>query len=161
MCSATRRRTPRSGSRRLAHVVLGDPALRPCACDRLEVDAELLGQPADQRRRPNAFRTATQCLSLCLSLCLSPGLVPGCRGAVFADHDQNGSDRHDVALGDQDPRDLAAGRRGDLDRRLVGLHLDERVVLVDLLSLGDQPTGDLALGQPLTEVRQLELVGHA
>ena len=84
----------------------------------------------------------------------------GC-GPVLADHDQHGPDGHDVAFGDQDPRDLAGRRRGDLDRRLVGLHLDQRVVLGDLLPLGDEPAGDLALGQPLAEVGQLELVGHA
>ena len=51
------------------------------------------------------------------------------------------------------------GRR-DLDRRLVGLDLDERVVLCDLLSLDDEPARDLALGQALAEVGQLELVRH-
>ena len=35
------------------------------------------------------------------------------------------------------------------------------VVLGDLLALLDEPTGDLALGQSLAEVGQLELVGHA
>ena len=38
--------------------------------------------------------------------------------------------------------------------------LDEGVVLGDLLPFGDEPAGDLALGQALAEVGQLELVRH-
>ena len=82
------------------------------------------------------------------------------RRTVAADHDQHGADRDDLALGDEDPRDGSASRRRDLDGRLVGRDLDERVVLGDLLALLDEPAGDLALGQALAEVRQLELVGH-
>jgi len=81
-------------------------------------------------------------------------------GAVAADHDEDRADRDDLALGDEDSRDPPGRRRGDLDRRLVGRDLDERIVLRQLLSLGDEPAGDLALGQALSEVGQLELVGH-
>ena len=69
-------------------------------------------------------------------------------------------DRDDVALLREDARHAPGGGRRDLDRRLVGLDLDERVVLGDLLAFADEPAGDLALGQPLAEVRQLELVRH-
>ena len=55
---------------------------------------------------------------------------------------------------------MPAGRRRDLDRRLVSRDLDERRVLGDLLALLDEPAGDLALGQSLAEIRQLELVRH-
>ena len=57
-------------------------------------------------------------------------------------------------------RDLARRRRRDLDRRLVGLDLDERLVLRHLVPLGDEPAGDLAFGQALAEIRKLELVRH-
>jgi hypothetical protein len=43
---------------------------------------------------------------------------------------------------------------------LVGLDLDERIVLGDLLPFGDEPARDLAFGQALAEVRQLQLVRH-
>ena len=145
-----------------AHVVLGDPALWAGALDRLELDAELLRHPPDQRRRSHPGRGLAARLGggRCGLGARLLFLHRGCR-PVFADHDQDGADGNDVALGDEDPRNLAGSRRGDLDRRLVGLHLDQRVVLGDLLPLGDEPAGDLALGQPLAEVGQLELVGHA
>jgi hypothetical protein len=78
----------------------------------------------------------------------------------FADDDQHRSDRNGLALRDEDPSDLACSRRRNLDRRLVRLDLDERIVFADLLALGDQPARDLPFGQPLAEVRQLELIGH-
>src|SRR5205807_1528563 len=82
------------------------------------------------------------------------------RAVVVADHDQHRSDRDDLALGHQDPRDLAGRGRRDLDRRLVGLHLDERVILGDLLAFLDEPARDLAFRQALAEIRELELVRH-
>src|SRR3954464_12393800 len=59
-----------------------------------------------------------------------------------------------------DLRDAAGRRRRDLDGGLVGLDLDERLVLRHLVALGHEPACDLALGQPLAEVGQLELVRH-
>ena len=82
------------------------------------------------------------------------------RGPVAADHDEHGAHRDDLAFGDEDSRDGSARRRRDLDRRLVGRDLDERVVLGDLLALLDEPASDLAFGQSFAEVGQLELVGH-
>jgi len=82
------------------------------------------------------------------------------QGAVAADHDEDGADGDDLALRDEDLRDLASGRRRDLDRRLVGRDLDERRVLGDLLPFLDEPARDLAFGQTLAEVGELELVGH-
>ena len=132
-----------------------------------QLDPELLRESANERRRPD-----TSLLATARGLSLGRGrngrdrlgsrLLFG-RGArtVLADHDEHGADRDDVSFGDEDPRDLAAGRRRDLDRRLVRLHLDQRVVLDDLLALGDEPARDLALRQALAEVGQLELVCHA
>ena len=95
---------------------------------------------------------------LLVELHLGLGLPVG--GAVLADHDEHRPDGDDVSFRDQDPRDLARRGRRDLDRRLVGLDLDERVVFGELLSLDDEPARDLALGQALAEVGQLELVRH-
>jgi hypothetical protein len=67
---------------------------------------------------------------------------------------------NELALADEDAGDGPGGRGGDLDGRLVGLDLDERVVLLDLLADLDEPAGDLALGNPLAEVRKLDLVRH-
>src|SRR5213078_4302613 len=69
-----------------ANVLLGDAALRPGPRQRIDVDAELLRDPAHQRR------------GLCLpgpSLWLraTSARLP----AVAADHDQHGADRDDLA----------------------------------------------------------------
>ena len=97
---------------------------------------------------------------------LTPGHVrygrsglDGC-SAVLADHDEHRPDGHDLALGDHDSRHLAGRGRRNLDGGLVGLDLDQRLVLRDLLALLYEPAGDLALGKTLTEIRELELVGH-
>ena len=82
------------------------------------------------------------------------------RGGGAADDDEDGADRDDRALLDEDPRHRPGGGGRDLDRGLVGRDLDERVVLGELLALRDEPAGDLALGQPFTQVGQLELVRH-
>ncbi len=119
-------------------VGLGDPAAGSGAADEAEIDACLLRKLSDCRRR----------------LRRSAG-----RG-FRADHDEKRPDRDDLAFADEDLRDLAAGRRRDLDRRLVRRDLDERLILDDLVALGDEPARDLGLGQTLAEVGQLELVPH-
>ena len=148
------------GRGRFAHVRFGHASLRPAAGHALQVDAELLCEPANERRRPDTSRRGT-------SRCLALGRVPFGRRrwrarlcAVLADHDEDRPDRDDLALLDEDLRDLAGGRRRDLDRRLVGLDLDERLVLGDLVALGHEPAGDLAFGQALAEIGKLELVRH-
>ena len=119
-------------------VGLGDPAAGSAAADEAEIDACLLRQLSDRRRR--LWRSA---------------------GRGFrADHDEERPDRDDLAFPDEDLRDLAAGRRRDLDRRLVRRDLDKRLILGDLVPLGDEPARDLGLGQTLAEVGQLELVPH-
>ena len=136
-----------------ADVLFGDPPLRPRAGDRREVDAELFRQPPHERRRAN----------LLWGLAPRSGARPRFRfrlRPVPADDDEHGSDGNDLAFGDENLRHHAAGGRRDLDRRLVGRDLDERVVLRDLLALLHEPARDLALGEALAEVGQLELVGH-
>jgi hypothetical protein len=172
-----RRLTPGHG--RVAHVLFCDPPLGPCPCHRLELDAQLLRDPAHERRRagpaaairhgscrrcrPRRARSGHALSRRPRRLCL--GLSPGHgwfrRGGVAADDDQHGAHRHDVAFGDEDARDRARSRRGDLDRRLIRLDLDERVVLRHLLAFRDQPARHLTLREAFAEIRQLELVRHA
>ena len=178
MCSATRRRTPRSGSRRpsgpcpgatlgrgrSAHVLLGHAPCGPVPSSAARSTPSSWrsgGRAASRGHVPPGDRSG-DCPRV-VSGTDGAGSARGCSqpaGAVLADHDQHRPDRDDLALGDEDLRDLAGRGRRDLDGRLVGLDLDERVVLGDLLALGDEPAGDLALGQPFAEIRQLELVGH-
>ncbi len=145
-----------------ADVLLGDASLRAAAGHAGEVDAELGRDLAHERSRANLLAgrgprrlLLRRGLGARLLLVLRLG-----RGAVAADHDEDGADGHDLAFGDEDPGDGSARRRRDLDRRLVGRDLDERRVLRDLLAFGDEPARDLALGQALAEVRKLELVRH-
>ena len=152
----------RPASGRAAHVVLGDPPLRArCRSTTLE------STPSSWaiRRTSGVARTRLpparpDCPGSDPDWLGQRGAARHALGAVVADHDEHRPDRDDLALRDEDPRHLAGGRRRDLDRRLVGLDLDERVVLGDLLALGDEPARDLALGQALAEVGQLELVRH-
>ena len=52
---------------------------------------------------------------------------------------------------------VPANGRGQLDGGLRGLHLAQRLVDRDGVADGDQPLQDLALGEALTDVGQLEL----
>src|SRR5438105_2279713 len=137
-----------SGGGRAANVVLRDPPLRARPFDRREVDAELVRDAAHERCRTH-LRLRRRLLGARL---VAVGLA--------ADDDEHRADRDDLPLGHEDPGHRPRGGRRDLDGRLVGLDLDERVVLGDLLALGDEPARDLALGQTLPEVGELELVGH-
>ncbi len=152
---------------RAPHVVLRDPSLRARPGDGREFDPELRGQPADERRRPDAIgrRRRRRDWGILggglLRRRLGPRLlVTGRCRAVRADHDENGADGHRLALLDEDLRDLPGRRGRDLDGRLVRLDLDQRLILADLVALGDEPARDLALGQAFAEVGELELVRH-
>ena len=50
--------------------------------------------------------------------------------------------------------------RGDLYHRLVGLHLQQHLVLGDLLPFRHQPPAQLHLGNPFTQIGKLELERH-
>jgi len=58
--------------------------------------------------------------------------------------------------------DHRPGVRGrDLDHRLGRLDLDDRLVELDGVALGDQPPHHLTVGEPLPQVGKLELaLGH-
>ena len=67
----------------------------------------------------------------------------------------------DVGVDPAVQRDDRAGeRRRDLDRRLRGLHLDERLVERDEVPFTDQPLDDPALLEALAEVRHHEDAFH-
>jgi hypothetical protein len=150
-----------------ADVLLGDPPRGPGAGDRGEVDPQLPGDlPHDGRRlRPGRrYRGGLHASGDCPRGGLSPASpLSGRLGdvlALLADDDEHGTDRRDLALGDEDPKHGARVRGGNVDRRLVRLHLHQRVVFGDLLALGDEPARDLALREALAEVGELERVGH-
>ncbi len=80
---------------------------------------------------------------------------------LFALHLQLHQDRaHRRLVADPgvQPQHLAAHRRGDLHRRLVGHHVDQRRVLVDQVALCHAPGHDLRLGGAFAQVGQLELI---
>ena len=159
--AAYRHPSPFARSSRGANVVLGDATARPGAVDRCEVDREVAGEPVERERlerlraddghdglgRPGRLqrqrRDGMQQL-------LSRGADQRQRGAYL---------RHLAVLG-QDPEDDAVDRRADLDRCLVRLDLDDRLVLDDGIALAHEPARDLALGQPLAQIRQRERVRH-
>ena len=143
------RLTARPG--RLAHVLLRDAPLRAGAGKAVDVDAELLGNLADERRRASALR------SRCGDRLLHGGRFAG---RVAADRDEDRADGDDLALRHEDARHDARRGRRDLDGCLVRLDLHERVVLCHLLPLGDEPPRNLAFREAFAEVRELELVRH-
>src|SRR5690606_27293179 len=74
--------------------------------------------------------------------------------------DQHRADRGLVALGDVHLLDDARHGRGDLDDGLVGLELDERLVLLDLVAGLDQHADDGAGLDPLADFGKPYLGGH-
>ena len=65
---------------------------------------------------------------------------------------QRCADRHRLVLGHEDLRQPPADRRRDLDHRLVGFHLHQRLVALDGVALRLQPAGDGAFGHALADV---------
>ena len=82
------------------------------------------------------------------------------RGSV-PDHDDHGADLHHLPFLRQELLHGPGGGAGDLDIRLVGHHLDHRLILADRLPLLHEPLDDLAFGQPLADIRQLEFNRHS
>ncbi len=92
-----------------------------------------------------------------------PGKGPWAGGAIAVGGDlgEHLADRRPGTLGHQDPVDRSRDRRGNLDDRLVGLHLDERLIAGDRVALSDQPSDDLGPDEPLSQVREPNQVGSA
>ena len=123
---------------------------RPVTGQRREVDAQLGGEPPHRRR---GLHTTLR------RFCHGRGCDTW-SPVLGADHDEELAHRHDVALFGEDAAHHAGRRRRHLDGRLVGLDLDQQVVLGHLLAGGHEPADDLALGHPLAQVGHAELVGH-
>ena len=98
-------RARRCSAGHAADVLLGDPALRTGAGQRVEIDAELIRDPSDDGRRTDLAAARRERLrSRADALRWGSGDAVG---AVAADHDEHRADGDDLALGDEDPRDLA------------------------------------------------------
>src|SRR5439155_22679625 len=82
------------------------------------------------------------------------------RRAFLVDHDVHLADRANVAVLVVDLRDRPGARRRQLDRRLVGHHLDERLVELDLVADLDLPRDDLALDDAFADIRHVEVEAH-
>ena len=94
-----------------------------------------------------------------------PGLV-GCGSSgslvlAVVDLDDGGTHLDHGPLGDEQRHDGARERRRQLDQRLRGLDLDQHVVDLDDVALGDPPGDDLGLKQALARVRQQVLALHS
>jgi hypothetical protein len=79
------------------------------------------------------------------------------RAPVGLDHRQHRADVEGVTGGPAQPRDHSVRRARDDDRRLVGLDLDEVLVLGHLIALGHLPGNDLGRRDALPDVGQAEL----
>ena len=149
---------PRSGSRRPRRLPApgGGPRTAasvtgPLTGQRGEVDAEL--------GRRAAAPPASACTRLCAGSVTAEDAIPGTPSS--APITTRSSPTGTTSPSSARMRLTTPGRRRrHLDGRLVGLDLDQQVVLGDLLADGDQPADDLALGDPLAEVGHAELVGH-
>jgi hypothetical protein len=79
---------------------------------------------------------------------------------MIRERHQHLADPDRLVRSDVDFFHAAAHRRGNLDLRLVGLHLEQRRVLADGLALSHEHADDLRLHQSLTEIGQHERAGH-
>jgi hypothetical protein len=77
----------------------------------------------------------------------------GCFAGLAADDGQIGAHGDGLVLADQDLGHGAGDRGGDLRVDLVGRDLEQRLVDIDLVTLGFEPTADRALGHRLTQSR--------
>jgi len=59
------------------------------------------------------------------------------------------------------PADGTTMRGGDLNHGLVGLHFGHGLVLFDPLAFRHQPSAQLDLGNPFTQIGEFEFIVHA
>ncbi|EGI55548.1 hypothetical protein SUS17_1668 [Sphingomonas sp. S17] len=75
---------------------------------------------------------------------------------IGLDHHQRRSDRHLVADLTRQLDDGARNRRLHLDRRLVGHHVGDRLVLLDPVAELHMPGDDFGLGNAFADIGQAE-----
>src|SRR4029077_9340103 len=85
--------------------------------------------------------------------------LDGYRLPGFADHGDRPADGY-LPRRDGDLQEDAARLGLDLLRRLVGVDREERLALLDAVTLRLQPLDDRARLHPLPEARQLHLAAH-
>ena len=154
------RRRPAGEGRVAPDVLLGDAAARPGAGQEREVDAELGGDAPHERRRLDALGRRRSGL-----LGVRRRRLSG-RGRLGTGTSPSPMTTSGVPTGTSSPS--ATRMRATVPAAGEGISTvvlsvwistsgsSSSIVLADL----DEPAGDLALGDPLAEVRQLELVGH-
>ena len=84
--------------------------------------------------------------------------LSGAVGAFGLDHREHRADRHLVADFARELDHLAGDRAFHLDRRLVGHHVGDLLVLADRVADLDVPGDDFGLGNAFADVGQLEFV---
>ena len=132
----------------------------PVPCKDGEVDAELTGQ-AMESKRFEGLRADDRDHRLRRGLC-SRRRRDGVKEllATPADHRQGRPHGRKLSLSRDDPQDDPGHRRSDFDGRLLGLDLDDRLMLFDRVPFRDEPSGDLPFGETLSQIGQCEGVGH-
>src|SRR6185437_4830984 len=131
----------------------------PGALDAREIDARFACATADRRRCEHA--TAARRMR---GAAVPRGrLRPGCRlaGALCGlclKYDELRSHRHFLRRLTPYRHDAPGNRRGHLHGRLLGHHLDERIVLRDRVARLHAPGDDLRIDGALAEIRQFENV---
>ena len=155
-------------ARRAAHVLVRDPTAGAGAADSREVHAQLAREPTGRRgrRRSDAGRggLGRRRCGWC-----GRGRPSGRRGgrsrglaplSGVAEAQEDRADLDALAGLDVDGRHASAERRGQLDLRLLGLHQEDGLVLLDLVALRDEHADDLRLGETFPEIGQPELFRH-
>ncbi len=136
---------------------------RPAPASRCSTPRGRRRAAACRRARPGALSPrrcgcdAAARVRLALAVACRPQLVAAdARPGRCLEHDQLRAHRHHVPRLPRRRDDLAAHRRRHLHRRLLRHHLDDHVVLGDLVARLHAPADDLRLDRALAQVRQLE-----
>ncbi len=159
-------------------VLRDDPALRAGAGQSRQVDPSLARDPPRERRRldPAAVpggrdggglrHSSRRALRRDRHLLARRRFLHRLRAGPFrdglprlADVGDRGADRH-LALGDDDLQQHAGRLRLDLLRHLVGVELEQRLTLLHLIALGDEPADDRSCLHPLAQPGKDDLASH-
>jgi hypothetical protein len=156
----SRRGRPRRGrrgrGRGALHVLAQDPPVRAAAGDVLERDAELARQAAGGRGGERQARALGGGRAVPGS-CVAGSCVSGSFRPVDLEDRQHSPHVDRLALFSAQPHDDAGGWTRDDRDGLVGLDLDEVLVLAHMVALGDVPGEDLRCGDALAHIGQPEL----